>query len=274
MPLDPNDITKLFDALATRKAEFQAERDAAQDAEWAADCGNDPIIMMARRLARAWDRRPTGPVQVPETAEDVEVLQEQKLDYAKTLFSLAEAVGREERRKEMEEAGTLQRQRPVVTGPRICRSYGGNQADVMAKTGGDGKPTRKLTRTEVFQQQEQAGAASQLAHLLPPTAGRDSGGAWRNGDVVRFDSRTRDGVVAVGGLQLTFVAAETVRSGVTTLSPRQEIEALIKKRPDDTYMVAEIRLSAGARAAAINELEKQSQAAEERYQLFARPKLH
>jgi hypothetical protein len=88
--------------------------------QWAAECGNDDIIMIARRLSRAWDR-PRPQVQVPTSPDDVECLIEQVEGYAKTLLTLAAAVERQERFKAAEEAGTLNKKRPIIIGPRVRR---------------------------------------------------------------------------------------------------------------------------------------------------------
>jgi hypothetical protein len=99
MPLDESAAAKISASLRAELQRRQAKKDEVEDAAWEREFGSD-AIMMAKRLARSWDRPDRGPPLVPSTSEDVECLIEELTDYAKSLFSLAEAVERVERYKE------------------------------------------------------------------------------------------------------------------------------------------------------------------------------
>ena len=58
-----------------------------------------------------------------------------------------------------------------------------------------------------------------------------------------------------------------MRAGITSLHPGQELECTIEKRADGAMLVEEIKLSVGERAAALAELERQAQTAEENYRI-------
>jgi hypothetical protein len=135
---------------------------------------------------------------------------------------------------------------------------------------GNGK-SRKLSRTEVWMEQAQAEIEARLAHIRPPQAGQEPAGEWLFGAVQRYDPRTMSGTVATGAglgrLELSFGAAAVMRAGITTLHPSQSVECRITRRPDGTLVVTEIKLSAGECAAALAELERQAQAAEENYRI-------
>jgi hypothetical protein len=57
------------------------------------------------------------------------------------------------------------------------------------------------------------------------------------------------------------------KSGLVTWHPTQKMERLVTERPAGTPAISEIRLSAGERAAAIADLERRAQAAEENYRI-------
>jgi hypothetical protein len=71
----------------------------------------------------------------------------------------------------------------------------------------------------------------------------------------------------VGLVEAPFGASAMVKSGLVALHPTQKMECLVSERPDGTLAISEIRLSAGERAAAIAELERQAQGAEENYRV-------
>jgi hypothetical protein len=58
-----------------------------------------------------------------------------------------------------------------------------------------------------------------------------------------------------------------MHAGITSLHPGQELECTIKKRADGAMLAEEIKISVGERAAALAELERLAEAAEENYRI-------
>jgi hypothetical protein len=109
-----------------------------------------------------------------------------------------------------------------------------------------------------------------LPHL-PTVPGQEDPTITQIGVVRRFDSRTMSGVVAFGdALELPFPTGAVIKSGVTTLSVGQSLQCRIARRADGSMVVVEVELSVDARAAKLNELARQAEAAEGRYRLFNR----
>lgn len=270
--LDPSAAAKLVDVLDREIAKRQARKDAEQDAQWERECADD-IILLAKRLSRGWDRlqqdpgRPRCPS--PMSPEDVECMLEETLDYAKALFSIAEGVELEEQRKEIEPSGAPRR-KPVIMGPRVqnIAGLGRDPAAASAKS-------KKVSRTEIALQK--ADAELQARHAFVRRSQQQQGHQpveetiIKIGTVQQYDSRSMSGVVSIGGgpgrLELPFGASEIMRAGITTLSPGQSIECHLTKQSDGSLVIAEIKLSVGERAAAIADLERQAQVAEENYRI-------
>lgn len=244
-------------ALEAELSRRQAVRDEAEDIRWAQEVGNDELILLARRFSRSWDRTGPPPV-VPTSPEDIEVLVEQMTELAKSLFTLASAV---ESAEEAESAGELRPQRASGSRPRPA----GHQAQGGGNGAGKGK---KLSRTEAARAKAEADAAVRQA-LLPqaPVVLEQQENVIQIGTVVRYDSRSMSGLVRVDGVELPFPTSAMIKSGIVTLSPGQEIECKIV-RQGSMMTITEVALSVGARAARLNELEKQAKAAEQSYQIW------
>jgi hypothetical protein len=268
-PTRPIDLTETARLLSVRRASLQAGRDAEETARWRAET-SDAAILVARMLARDWDRQSKKPV-VPESQSDRECAAEAAEERARQLLSLADALDRFEDDREAKANGTLRQRKPVILPPRHQprppTSKPAPVVDVMQQSGDGGPKTKARSRTAIWEEQQAQQAQSQLARLVPPSSGAEQSGAWLYGVVQRFDHRTRVGTASLSGLMLPFDGSAVLKSGITTLHPSQQIEALVKKRDDGSYAIAEIRLSAGERAAKIAELEKQANAAEERFKL-------
>jgi hypothetical protein len=87
----------------------------------------------------------------------------------------------------------------------------------------------------------------------------------------KYDSRTMSGIVSIlgpsGRIELPFPMSSIMRAGITSLRPGHELECTMKKRADGPMLVEEIKLSVGKRAAALAELKRQAEAAEENYRI-------
>jgi hypothetical protein len=167
--------------------------------------------------------------------------------------------------------------RPVVS--RRVRNFG-SLGRSPPPPNGDGK-SRKLSRSEKHRLEQEA--AAQARHARQQARAAQSGQPAppfdtfvKIGRVVRFNSRDMSGFAAVtlpveGYVELPFSGNAARTAGVTTLHPTQEIQLTIKRRINDgALLVEKIELSAGARAAAIAEAERQCEAAERNYALFGR----
>jgi hypothetical protein len=228
-PVVASNIAQAASVLQAEKERRQSAKDEAEDLAWAQACSNDDVVMMARKLFRAWGR-PAAGVQEIQSPEDVEVLLEQMTEYARTLHGLAESIDRSEGYKEAEAAGTLHRRQPLVLGPGPPRAaYGASSKpvlDVMAKGGDAGGKGRRLTRTEQPRLDEQAQAAARLAALpqQPALVGQSETTVVMHGTVSRFDSRTYTGLVRIGGVEYPVTASAFFKSGATTLTSGQTLE--------------------------------------------------
>ena len=113
--LDPSAAARIVESLDRELERRQARKDEAEDKRWAAECGGDEVIMLAKRLERNRDRHSNKEprASVPTSPEDVECLLEEALEDAKSLFLLAEMVEGIEQAKADEAAGI--RRRPKVT---------------------------------------------------------------------------------------------------------------------------------------------------------------
>jgi hypothetical protein len=174
--------------------------------------------------------------------------------------------------EEREADPTISKRRAVIIGPRH-QSISGLARDPAAGSakGANGKSGGKRSRTELHLEKQAAEVTARLGHIMPPQAGQEASGMWMHGVVQRYDNRNKDGIVALGGaasgLHLSFGGPEIMKAGITTLHPSQAVECLVVKRPDGSFMVTEIRLSFGERAAQLAEQERQAEAAEENYRI-------
>jgi hypothetical protein len=101
--MDPTAAARIIESLDLELARRQAKRDAVQDAAWAEEFEGDEVILTAKRLDRAWDRKQRLPFF--ELLGDAEGDVVSAADFAKQLFAIATVVDREEDRREDEAAG-------------------------------------------------------------------------------------------------------------------------------------------------------------------------
>lgn len=274
--MDPQSAARLVDALDKELSRRRARKDAAEDAQWLAELGDDPVALCALKLGRSVDRLATrlGESPSPEwlaMSEMEQDLQRRGLEeLADNVSRLATMAERQCDREEDEAGGIVHR----------ARSVGGPRSPHLLlkepKPKGDNANGKKpkISRTE---QARMAAEAELLAREAlrraapPPEQQAVEETIIKIGTVQRYESRSMSGVVAFGGgpgrLELPFGGSAIMRSGITTLSPGQSIECQITRRPDSGLVVTEIKLSVGERAAVIAELERQAQAAEENYRI-------
>jgi hypothetical protein len=144
-------LARIVAACDAGLADKRARRDEAEEAQWAAECSGDEIIILARRLERAWDRGQKEKPRGFDTPEDAEIAAEEAQEYAETLFALAQAIERSEGYRAAEAAGFPHR-KAIIRGPRV-RNVAASQRDSKPA---DGEPAKKLTRTEQWLLQQEA----------------------------------------------------------------------------------------------------------------------
>jgi hypothetical protein len=276
--VDQASAQKLVAALDLEIARRQAQKDAVEEARWLEEHGDDPLAFLALNLSRLADRLEkwdAGP-KLPEpklSAEERELQDRRFGELMDGINGIIEDLERLARHEEAEASG-VPRRRSVILGPRV-RSVAGLGREPKP-TGENGK-SKKLSRTEVWKEQQEEQAAARQAMLPPRPAPHQPDQKpvdetiIKFGTVQHYDSRSMSGVVSIGGgpgrLELPFSASEIMRAGITALHPSQSVECQITRRLDGSLVVTEIKLSVGERAAAIAELERQAQAAEENYRI-------
>jgi hypothetical protein len=273
--LDPPD--PLAASLRAIRAELVRRQDEAEDAAWAQQFAGDPEILLAKKLERWWVRLQSGPPSpASQTPEDRECAVEALEDYARALFAIACAIERDERHRADIAAGIERRPRP----PTRVRMPDALGLEPRPKSADSNGKSRKLSRTELhLLKLEEEALSRQAAMRAAQSPGQQPQMETlvKIGRVERYDSRSMTGSVAImgpgGRIELPFSMSNIMRAGITSLSPGQELECTIKKRPDGAMLVEEIKLSVGARAAALAELEHRAETAETNYKLFGR-RLH
>jgi hypothetical protein len=272
--MDPVAAARIVESLDRELAKRQSAKDKVQDAAWYADFAGDEVIILAKRLARHWDRHRAKPKTrplVPPTPEDVECQNEETLETAKALFSLAEAVERDERHKEIEASGAPRR-RPVVLGPQVrAAAPAGKErivVDVMAKSDGAPAPHRR-SRTEAYLEKQAAEAAARQQMLPPVPARPEQVEFWRRGVVLVFEQRSLLGVVKFAGLDGFSEAAVSpgvfMASGLTVLTPGMTVDCRLRRNADGSVVVVELRVASGADPSA--SAAEQAAAMSERFQI-------
>jgi hypothetical protein len=165
-------INRAAALLAARKGQFETERDRAEDARWAEELAREPIILLARKLARQHDRDATKPrlVSLGRTREDRECDSEEQEENAKSLLALAESIERSEARKIDLANGIERKPRQLEHRIRVAAIHNDRPAAADGK-----KP--KVSRTEAHRAQQEAAlqakqaetaARAQAAGLPPP----------------------------------------------------------------------------------------------------------
>lgn len=266
--MDQQSAAKLVSALDAEIARRLSRKDAAQDAAWEKELAGDEIVLMARRMARDWDRQQKAPrPSVPMSLEDRECMLEETLDYARSLFSLAAAIDQDERRPEAEAAGTLRRTRPVILGgPRIrAAAPAGNDpivVDVLAKSDGPGKAPRK-SRTEIWREQQEAerAARQQMLPLRPaPPVLQQTELGWHRGSIVQFDQQAKSGVVrfsgAAGFTEAAFGPDVALRSGHVNFFPGETVDCRLLRRLDGAVIIETVKMASGPEGSAAADPER------------------
>jgi hypothetical protein len=192
---------------------------------------------------------------------------------------IAKRLDGRQRAEEAEVSGVRQ---PVFIVPRVRAAAVSSKpkapiVDILAKnSGGDGGgKSAKKSRTDVWREEQEAAlAAKQVAIRAAQPPGQEPPQhetIVKIGRVEKYDPRTMSGIVSIlgpgGRIELPFPMSSIMRAGITSLHPGQELECTIKKRADGAMLVDAIKLSVGERAAALAELERQAQAAEENYRI-------
>jgi hypothetical protein len=269
--LDPSDTFSA--SLRAIRAELVRRQDAAQDAAWHAQFDGDPEIVFALQLARSWDRLQSEPLAVSQTPEDRECAIEELEECARQLYAIACAIQQDERHQADVAAGIVRGPRPPAR-VRMPNTLG---REHRLKVNGDGKQSRKLSRTELhlLKLEEEAQSRQAAMRAAQPLQMET---IVKIGRVEKYDSRTMSGSVSIQGpggpIELPFSMSNIMRAGITSLSPGQELECVIKRHPEGTMLVDEIKLSLGARAAALAEQERLAEASEANYRLTFGRRLH
>jgi hypothetical protein len=254
--IDAASAARIVASLDAELAKRQSKRDAAEDRRWA-DEGLDDVILLARRLARHWDRHRAKPKTRPLAAvpEDLEFALEEALEQAKSLYALAEAVERAERLREIEASGAPRR-RPVVIGPRVRAAAPSAKAkptvDILAKCDGPTSAPRK-SRTEIWREQQQAQAAARQGMLPRPEtrpAPPETALGWFRGVVDRFDQQAKSGVVKFVGMagitESAFGPDVALRSGHANFFPGEKVDCRLVKRVDGSVVIEAVKMASGA----------------------------
>jgi hypothetical protein len=233
--MDAAAAAKLVSALDQELARRQSRRDAVEDAAWAAEFSELP-------------RSPAGST----TPEDREVLLEAALDFAKSFFSLAEAIDRAERHKEFEAsvaAGTPRR-KPVIITPRIRSVAGLQREPAAAKTVDAEAKSKKMSRTEQWraEQEAQFAARQQLVPQPPSPSTNDLG--WHRGVMEYFDQIGKTGVVKFAGLagftEAAMAPGAATRSGHANFFPGERVDCRLVRHLDGSVAITDVKLSSSA----------------------------
>jgi hypothetical protein len=240
-----------------------------------AETGNDGVIIIARMLARHWDRRrKTSPT--PQSDADRECAAEETQEYACKLLSIANMVDRFEDDREAKANGAVRQRKPVILPPRHPpRPPTAKPAPVIdvLQQGGSRPKTPPRSRTAAHEAAQVAEAQARLAHLIPAQPGQQECGAWLFGRVLNYSPISMTGVATVAGFDFPFSAANFLDAGCAplTFSPRQELECFLVKHSDGTLRLKTIRLTAGARAARLKLVEDRALESERLHRLLGRP---
>jgi hypothetical protein len=203
--LDPSAAARIVESLDRELERRQARKDEAEDKRWAAECGGDEVIMLAKRLERNRDRHRNkeSRASIPTSPEDVECLLEEALENATSLFLLAEMVERDEQGKADEAAGI--RRRPKVT----------HHVRRVAKLVPE-SPRSKLDPAAPKVVERTGRRRSEPALAMPGTP--EAEGRWLRGVVATWNARTHEGMIlAADGAEYRLADGVLMRSGLVTL---------------------------------------------------------
>jgi hypothetical protein len=203
--LDPAAVAKILATLDANLAQRQTRRDAAQDAQWAADFDNDEVILFALRLARDFDRRKPG-ASVPLDRDAVERLESEIVE----LMDLAGHIELLERRREDEAAG-------------IVRKCG--KPAIRVKSAARLLPEAPKRNPSAPKPPERSGRRGEgLPPLVRP---EEDGPFWQRGMVLSFNQRDWSGVIrGSDGREYPLESGCLMRSGLVSLIPGQRTEFL------------------------------------------------
>jgi hypothetical protein len=267
--LDPSSAAQLASALDVALAKKRARADSVENGTWAATF-NDGLILLALKLRRWWRRLPqdrrreellayayktwwranemAGTAPAPRTKAELAIATEELRRIAWQCHCIAKLAQRLDRRDTDAAAGIVHKVRKPDRPIRVAvvRDPGVPAAP--------GKPSKKLSRTELHEQQQQAikeqheavMAARQAAAPPPSPQPQDLG--WFKGVVNEFHQREHVGSVAIPALGLT-AACITPRvffdAAIVNLFPQQRVECYIIRNVDGSTVVRSIKMAGG-----------------------------